>query len=189
MMISYHPEYSDAKHFVNIANETNCEIIVNLMLPEGEEAFKEQYEIAKFLFENTDRMTIWPKVILDKTSGDYITNTVAPYTKEQKEIIGLWPFARPVNDKHLHRGDLLLDSEYVTANDLIVSDMNKFSGWKCWAGLDGINVDMWGNMYRADCQFGGPIGNLERYSLPTEPIMCGKSVCGCLSDIYIRKEQ
>ena len=48
---------------------------------------------------------------------------------------------------------------------------------------------MWGNMYRADCQYGGAIGNLERYKLPTEPILCGKSICSCLSDIYIRKEQ
>ena len=53
----------------------------------------------------------------------------------------------------------------------------------------GVNVDMWGNLYRADCQFGGPIGNMERYRLPTEPITCGKTVCGCLSDIYIRKDR
>ena len=36
---------------------------------------------------------------------------------------------------------------------------------------------------------GGALGNLERYKLPTEPIVCGKSVCSCLSDIYIRKEE
>ena len=54
--------------------------------------------------------------------------------------------------------------------------------------LDGINVDMWGNVYRADCQFGGALGNLERYKLPEEEIVCDKSVCSCLSDIYIRKE-
>ena len=111
------------------------------------------------------------------------------YSSEQKEIIGAWPFAREVNDEKLHRGDLKLDNNLITANDLIMSGMNNFAGWKCWAGVDGINIDMWGNMYRADCQFGGPIGNMERYKLPTEPITCGKTVCGCLSDIYIRKDR
>ena len=189
MLMSYHPEYSSSSHFVEIANATKCEIIVNLMLPPGKEAFDEQYKIAQYLFDRTDRMSIYPKVILDKTDGEHITNTVSPYSSEQKEIIGAWPFARQVNDENLHRGDLKLDEQPVTAKDLIISGMNNFAGWKCWAGIDGVNVDMWGNLYRADCQFGGPIGNMERYRLPTEPITCGKTVCGCLSDIYIRKDR
>ena len=82
----------------------------------------------------------------------------------------------------------VLKAEVVNANDLILQDKNKFSGWNCWAGLHGVNIDMWGNMYRADCQFGGAIGNLERYKLPKEKILCGKERCSCLSDIYIRKE-
>ena len=169
--MSYHPEYSSSSHFVEIANATKCEIIVNLMLPPGKEAFDEQYKIAQYLFDRTDRMSIYPKVILDKTDGEHITNTVSPYSSEQKEIIGAWPFARQVNDENLHRGDLKLDEQPVTANDLIISGMNNFAGWKCWAGIDGVNVDMWGNLYRA------------------EPITCGKTVCGCLSDIYIRKDR
>jgi hypothetical protein len=82
----------------------------------------------------------------------------------------------------------MYDEQYIDANKLILDGKNKFSGWKCWAGMDGINIDMWGNMYRADCQFGGAIGNLERYKLPKDPIVCGKNICSCLSDIYIRKE-
>ena len=51
-----------------------------------------------------------------------------------------------------------------------------------------INIDMWGNIYRADCKEGGALGNLERYKLPSTTVQCSKQVCACLSDIYLRKE-
>ena len=72
--------------------------------------------------------------------------------------------------------------------DLILQRENYFMGWKCWAGIDGVNIDMWGNLYRADCLIWWCIRQSERYKLPTKEIVCGKSVCSCLSDIYIRKE-
>ena len=111
------------------------------------------------------------------------------YDAKQKELIKDWPYSRDLNFKNLHRGELLFNGMPTTANDLILREGNYFLNWKCWAGLDGVNIDMWGNLYRADCQYGGALGNLERYKLPTEPIVCGKSVCSCLSDIYIRKEE
>jgi hypothetical protein len=164
-----------------------------MLLPDD---FDEAFSISEKIFSNTANATIWPKVIVDKTYSDNITNEVVTYTDKQKDLIKNWPFTRKIDDKDVHRGKMQLklndwfeDAKDVDANELILEGKNKFVGWKCWAGIDGVNIDMWGNMYRADCQFGGAIGNLERYKLPTEPIVCGKSICSCLSDIYIRKEQ
>ena len=185
MIISYHPKYADLNHIVNIANTTK-NVGLNLMMVQDE--FDDLVDTAKFLYENTTNLAIWPKVILDKSNIDNISNEVGYYTPKQLDIIKNWPYFRPVNIHLLHRGELLLDDEPIDANDLIITGRNKFSDWKCWAGIDMINIDMWGNMYRADCQYGGPIGNLERYKLPTEPITCGKEICSCLSDIYVRKE-
>jgi len=84
---------------------------------------------------------------------------------------------------------MIMDNVEYEGHEIILQGKNKFSGWRCWAGLDGVNIDMWGNLYRADCQYGGALGNLERYKLPSTEIVCGKTVCSCLSDIYIRKEQ
>ncbi len=187
-IISYHPEYANVDHIIEIANAVECDLAINLMMLPDLEDFKVQEQIAKKLFESTERLAIWPKVILDKTSGTNITNEVGNYTPEQKEIIQKWPYFRKLNDYNLHRGDLLLDGQKISANDLIVTNQNRHRGWKCWAGLHMINIDMWGNMYRADCQEGGPIGNIERYKLPEKTIVCGKEVCACLSDIYLRKE-
>lgn len=187
-IISYHPAYADIQHFINIANVVQCDVAVNLMMLPGLEDFKKLEQIAKQMYDNTEKLAIWPKIILDKTTGEDITNKISEYTLDQKTIIKDWPYFRKLNDYDLHRGELLLDDSVITANDLIVSGKNNFKGWKCWAGLHMINIDMWGNMYRADCQEGGAIGNIERYKLPTETLICGKNVCACLSDIYLRKE-
>ena len=187
LILSYHPEKSSVDHFIKIANNVTCPIAVNLMLmPEN---FDDIVEIAKLLYNGTNNMLIWPKVILDKSAADgYITNEVSYYTPEQQELINNWPYSRKIDDSKLHRGNMLLNGKKITANDLILNGLNAHDGWKCWAGIDGVNIDMWGKLYRADCQYGGPIGDLTSYTLPSEPIICGKDICGCLSDIYLRKE-
>jgi len=185
IFLSYHAAYADPDHFINVCNVLECpKVVAVMLLPE---TFDEMYAIAERIHNETDAL-IEPKVIVDKVDGDHPTNKVYAYTDEQKQKIKDWPFNRVMNYKGVHRGPLMFDNEWVDANSLILEGKNKFSGWKCWAGLDGINIDMWGNMYRADCQFGGAIGNLERYKLPKDPILCGKNICSCLSDIYIKKE-
>ena len=186
MMLSYHKAYANPEHFIKIINESKIETVINMMLLPSD--FEEIFALAEKIYSSTARASIVPKVIVDKTSSENITNEVMTYTEAQKQLIKDWPFSRKVNDEELHRGAMMLNDEVVNANDLILQDKNKFSGWNCWAGLHGVNIDMWGNMYRADCQFGGAIGNLERYKLPKEKILCDKERCSCLSDIFIRKE-
>ena len=185
-IISYHPEYADINHIIDIIKVSHCPIFINLMLKPDN--FSEMISIAKNIFESSSNVNIWPKIILDKSNTDNITNEVIDYTPEQLDTIKNWPYFRKLPDETMHRGELLLDNSVVTANDLMAADKNRFRHWKCWAGLHMINIDMWGNIYRADCQQGGPLGNLERYQLPAEVINCNKDVCGCLSDIYLRKE-
>ena len=185
VFLSYHSAYADPQHFIDVCNALDCpKVVAVMLLPEK---FDEMYAIAERIHNETNAM-VEAKVIVDKVNDEHPTNKVYEYTQEQKEKIKQWPFTRMLDYVGIHRGPLMYDEQLVDANQLIMQGNNKFSGWKCWAGVDGINIDMWGNMYRADCQFGGAIGNLERYKLPSDPIMCGKNICSCLSDIYIRKE-
>jgi len=186
-MISYHPQYADVEHFIDIANEVDCPVAVNLMLVPDK--FDDMCTVAEQLYHGSMNLTVLPKVVVDKTSTDFATNEVSTYTKKQKEIIANWKYQRNLNFDNLHRGDMILDNVAYEGHEIILQGKNKFSGWKCWAGLDGVNIDMWGNLYRADCQYGGALGNLERYKLPKEELVCGKTICSCLSDIYIRKEK
>ena len=186
-IISYHPQYADVEHFINIANEVDCPVAVNLMLVPDK--FDDMCTVARQLYHGSVNLTVEPKVVVDKTSTDFVTNEVSTYTQEQKDIIANWKYQRPLNFHNLHRGNMVMDNIEYEGHEIILQGKNKFNGWKCWAGIDGINIDMWGNLYRADCQYGGALGNLERYKLPSTEIVCGKTVCSCLSDIYIRKEQ
>lgn len=186
-MISYHPQYADVDHFIDIANNADCPIAINLMLVP--EKFDELCKIAERLYNGSANLTVEPKVIVDKTSSEFITNDVSMYTEEQQKVIAKWQYQRKLNFNNLHRGDIIINEEEYEGHEIILQGKNKFSGWKCWAGIDGVNIDMWGNLYRADCQYGGALGNLERYKLPEKEIICVKTVCSCLSDIYIRKEQ
>ena len=189
IMISYHPGYASVIDIVAVCKAADCPVVINLMMVP--EAFNDMKVVADKIYSFTSNVSIHPKVILDKTSGEYISNKPATYTREQKEFIENWPYYRNINFQDLHRGDLLFDSKPIEVNDLILQDLNKFKGWRCWAGIDSINIDMWGDIYRADCQFGGKIGSIKEreLELPSEPIVCGKQICGCLSDIYIRKEK
>ena len=186
-MISYHPQYADVDHFIDIANNADCPIAINLMLVP--EKFDELCKIAERLYNGSANLTVEPKVIVDKTSSEFITNDVSIYTEEQQKVIAKWQYQRKLNFNNLHRGDIIINEEEYEGHEIILQGKNKFSGWKCWAGIDGVNIDMWGNLYRADCQYGGALGNLERYKLPEKEIICGNTTCSCLSDIYIRKEQ
>lgn len=186
MIISYHPEYSDIEHIITVANSMTCPVVLNLMLVPNQ--FDIIVSTAKTLYEQCPRLAIWPKVILDKTSDPtHITNNPAGYTAEQLNIINNWPYFRKLDDYNLHRGDILLNGAKIDANTLITNKLNRHKGWTCYGGIDMINIDMWGNMYRSDCQNGGALGNIERYGLPTIPIVCEKNSCNCLSDIYLRK--
>ena len=184
MILSYHREYANLPHLIDVINSMSCPVAVNLMLLPDK--FDELVDVAKTLHDNT-YCAVWPKLILDKTNSEFITNKVYNYSDDQKELIDNWPYFRKLDDAKLHRGELLLDGVEISANDLILKDLNHHKGWLCYGGIDMINIDMWGNIYRSDCQNGGPLGNIERFGLPTIPIICERNTCSCLSDIYLRK--
>jgi organic radical activating enzyme len=186
IILSYHPEYADLNHFIDIANSVNCLVAVNLMLVKDQ--FYDLFRVASHLHASSPRLAIWPKVVLDKTSNpDTLTNIPTDYTDDQLKIIKEWPYFRKLDDHMLHRGNIILDGILVTANDLLLEKKNRFQGWQCWGGLHMISIDKWGDIYRADCTVGGKLGNLSKYQLPTASVTCTFEKCSCLSDIYLKK--
>lgn len=185
IILTWHHSYADVNHFKNIIKNVNCPIVVNMMF--SSDKFQDSYKISREIFESSDNVAIWPKVILDKNENSF-TNEPDEFTQEQNDLLKQWEYLRPMPDQKLHRGGLLYNDENISANDLILTGKNKHKGWKCWAGLDGIGIDQWGDVYRSDCLYGGKLGTLKSYRLPDQPIVCGKEKCTCLGDIYLRKE-
>ena len=126
MIISYHPEYADVEHIIEIANSVECTVALNLMMVKDQ--FDELYNLAEEIFQKTTKLAIWPKIILDKSDPDFITNEPADYTDEQLALIKSWPFFRKINDSSLHRGDILFNEQLVDANELILRGLNKHKG-------------------------------------------------------------
>jgi MoaA/NifB/PqqE/SkfB family radical SAM enzyme len=182
LILSYHPEYADPAHFINIGNVMDCPVVVNMMV--SPDNYEQVTQVAKQLFDGG--LAVWPKIILDKT-GPIITNKVPEFTDEQTDFIRNWPYFKNVDDSKIHRGNLLLDGRVVSANDLVMENLNRHKGWTCYSGVDQISVSMFGEVHRADCLVGGSIGTLENFTLPIEPQTCTKDVCACLSDIYLKK--
>ena len=182
VILSYHPEYANKDHFIEISKVMDCPIAVNLMI--DPDRFDEMVSLADYLYNNSS-MAIWPKLILDK---NLMTNRLVSYSIEQKEQIKKWPYFRKLDDIKIHRGSILLDSTEISANDLILQGINKYNGWMCWSGIDQINISFEGNIYKADCQVGGIIGTIRDFMLPPAPQLCNKESCNCLSDIYLRKK-
>jgi organic radical activating enzyme len=188
IILSYHREYADPQHLAEIIKKLEIPVAVNLMLDPI--YFDEIVNIAKMLYDSGDYVAIWPKIILDKTSNpDYITNDISEYSDSQKDLIKNWPYFRKLDDTLLHRGDITLDGKKITANELMMSGLNQHTGWRCWAGLHMISIDIWGDIYRGECQQGGKLGNIRDYSLPKNTVICNKKTCNCLSDIYLKKEK
>jgi len=182
VILSYHPEYASPQQFIDIANTLTCPVAVNLMLLPGE--FDATVSIAKTIFDNSNA-AIWPKVILDKTVD--VTNDMLSYTPEQKSIIDLWPYFRKLDDSKIHRGDILVDGVVTTANNILLHRLNNYQGSKCWGGVDMLHVNAFKEVYRSDCKQ-TLLGTIDNFKLPTQPDICNKTVCGCLSDLYLRKE-
>ena len=76
-----------------------------------------------------------------------------------------------------------------SAQRFISSNTNDWSGWKCYAGVEQIIVDMDGRCWRGWCKVGESFGHIDHANLkiPTDPILCNKTMCHCNFDIMSTK--
>jgi len=184
LMLTWHPKYADINHFKDILKNVSGLKGVNVMITPDN--FESILEVAEDLYNSSNDVAVWPKIVLDKADGSF-TNKPGMFSETQQQVLKSWKFLRNLKDQKLHRGKLLLDEVEISANELIISGKNNHFGWQCWGGLDGIAIDQWGDIYRSDCLYGGKIGNLDSYLLPSKPIICGNKKCTCLSDVYLKK--
>jgi len=79
----------------------------------------------------------------------------------------------------------------VSAHRFISEKANNWSGWKCYAGIEQLIVDMDGSIYRGWCKVGNSIGHINdaNLELPMLPVICNKNMCHCNFDIMCSKEK
>lgn len=186
-VISFHWEFGNPDHIIDICkivrakHKTRLKINI-LLMPEK---IDESYELAERLEKNIPGILIELRPIR-QNHGMYLI----PYTNEQLERL------RNKNRFGHFFGNYKYQTIYTNKGELFEADLailnkeNCWKGWKCCIGLESLKIMPDGNIYRGTCQTGGVIGNVSgEIELPTEPIICDRDFCSCVTDIRTRKEK
>ena len=194
IMLSFHSEQGDPKHFQKVV-EFLCDktsVHVNIMLkPEN---FKLCHKLAQDLINYSD-ISIALQPLLEGMDGK-----IFDYTDEQLKIIENqrleWPNqvkTRALKNYH-PRGDMYLVFKekkrlFTHSPELISNHFNNWRDWYCNIGIETICVDFYGNLKRGWCNVGGNFGNISDkiINFPKKPILCNKSQCSCGQDIMTTK--
>ena len=73
-------------------------------------------------------------------------------------------------------------------NDLLAEEQNEFMGWMCWVGVQEIQINSSGDVYRGTCQVGGKLGDIiSGFEIPSDPIVCTKKRCTCAAEVQLSK--
>jgi MoaA/NifB/PqqE/SkfB family radical SAM enzyme len=192
--LSFHPEFGDADHFIEVVKILNNDVRthVNIMMSPTE--FDYCFDVANKVKDLGNISMALQPLIHD--FGEVLFD----YTEEQKKVIDEQHslISRHIKfDKSFeyYRGAMKMvypdgTSMVSSAHRFINDKENDWSGWKCYAGVEQLIVDQRGMISRGWCLEGGTIGSIfdENLALPTEPIVCTKTMCHCNFDIMSTKE-
>ena len=76
---------------------------------------------------------------------------------------------------------------------MIALNLNRFSGWQCWIGIDSMLIDVMGRVKGGSaCDLGHEYGNFLQsdpftWDWTPKPVICTYDACGCGNDLCARK--
>ena len=193
--LSFHPEFADPDHFLEVVKILHDDIRVHVNIMMSPEKFDQCFEFANKVKDITNISMALQPLIHD--FGD----TLYDYTDEQKAIFEnqsqLLTKHIKFDKQHIYyRGAMRMimpdgANKIQAAHKFIADKTNDWSGWRCYAGVEQLIVDMDGSIYRGWCKVGAKIGHIddEDLILPKTPILCNKTMCHCNFDVMSTKEK
>jgi sulfatase maturation enzyme AslB (radical SAM superfamily) len=192
--LSYHPEFADDKHFIDVAKLLHDIVRTHVNIMMSPEKFDHCYAVANKI-KNIGNMSMALQPLIHDfgdTLYDYNDFQKKIFDKQHELITKHIKFTKSFD---FYRGAMRAvnatgKSLVSSAHRFISEKSNDWSGWKCYAGVEQLIVDMDGTIYRGWCKEGGAIGRIddEDLQLPTAPILCSKTMCHCNFDIMSTKE-
>jgi sulfatase maturation enzyme AslB (radical SAM superfamily) len=192
--LSFHPEAADPEHFIEVVKLLHMDLRVHVNIMMSPELFELSHDVAnKIVAIGNVSMALQPLIhdfgdvvfdyppyqqrILDK-QHEQVTNRIK-YVKVFKHYRGAM--------RKIYDDPTIID--IAPAHVLISEKSNNWAGWSCGAGVEQLIVDMDGSVYRGWCKVGGRVGNINDHNLrlPTEDIVCNKTMCHCNFDIMSTK--
>lgn len=193
--LSYHPEFADEEHFVNVVKILHNDVRTHVNIMMSPEKFDHCYAVAnKVKNLGNISMALQPLIHdFGDTLYDYNEFQKRIFEKQHELITKHIKFTRSFD---YYRGAMRMVNEDGTtqissAHRFISEKTNDWSGWKCYAGIEQLIVDMDGSIYRGWCKEGGKVGHIEdsNLALPMDPVQCTKTMCHCNFDIMCTKEK
>lgn len=193
--LSFHPEFADEKHFIEVVKTLNNDLRTHVNIMMSPEKFDFCYAVANKI-KNLGNISMALQPLIHDF-GD----TLFDYNDFQNRIIEkqhLLISKHIVHSKTFdyYRGAMAMVNDNGTRNissahRFIGEKTNDWSGWKCYAGIEQLIVDMDGGIYRGWCKEDGVIGNIndDDLKLPVDPVICSKKMCHCNFDIMSTKEK
>jgi pyruvate-formate lyase-activating enzyme len=192
--LSFQPEMADPEHYLEIVKllSGNMRTHVNIMM--HPKYFEDSLYVANEIATNYENvsMALQPLLVEFKDQLFDYTEKQLGIIEAQHELFGArvkWTKYFPV-----YRGsmDMIYDDKVVvsSAHRFIGDKSNRWTGWKCYAGVEQIVVDLEGMVWRGWCKEGGCLGSIEgEVKLKPEPIICQRDYCHCNFDIMCTKEK
>jgi len=124
------------------------------------------------------------------TSGPDYSDDKDYYSKKELEFFNPGkPMSKEPNIHHFIETENGVEEILENTNDILARKNNNFKGWKCWAGIQTLGIGFNGTIYNADCK-SKALGNIytdNDIKFPTEPFICHRDWCVCVTTINTRK--
>lgn len=188
MILTYHDEYVDHDAFVAVADCLSETMPVHVNLTVNPDRFDVLVAKGEAIAEAVPRITLTLKP-LRVGFGE----TLYDYTPAQLARLGSRTGAAYPHDRAKPRGRMReerADGAGATrdASHFLLTDTNRWRGWRCEAGIESLRISGDGRVYRSVCSVGGSLGSInDTVYLPMTAVRCDRERCACIGDILITK--
>jgi MoaA/NifB/PqqE/SkfB family radical SAM enzyme len=192
--LSFHPEHADPDHFYEVVKLLHNDVRTHVNIMMSPQKFEYCYEVADKIKDLGNISMALQPLIHDfgEVLFDYDSFQKKILDEQHKLIVKHIKYTKTFD---YYRGAMSKVSQDGTtqpssAHRFISEKTNDWSGWKCYAGIEQLIVDMDGTIHRGWCKVGGTIGRIDdvNLKLPTDPVICNKTMCHCNFDIMCTKE-
>lgn len=175
VQLTYH-QSCDLDHFYNVVQELNTlrPRIMIAVAPEHWDKQKQIFDLFKSLGHDVNLQMLYSNF----TRGN---NEYLKYSQEQ------W------NEYYISKGIDPNEKQQVvqTIEFKRVHSLNNYYGHLCWAGVDQLVIDNFGDVWRGWCQSDGSMGNIYKQTmqLDRQPRVCPRLQCRNGFDLQARKSE
>jgi organic radical activating enzyme len=185
---SFHIENADVESFIEKIKVVTKKRFTTVNVPMKPDSFNEIFKVIRRIRRECPDTYVVPKILTDNTTG-----LTVKYTSEQRSLMEkiLFPeVVRFINPHVITTYKVYSDGKYVKTKpqELLAKGEIVYTGWKCWKGLQFLKVTPLGDVYLATCEVEqkrtNPIGSiydLENIKWTTEPQICMKRQCNCIT--------